>query len=199
MDGLGKLIVSAFKLVEIVPRMFIALGEGVADIIEGTAMEVVGAVEGTGTIIGDMITMAIYTSVFLFTYLMCFIKGLGNFKTCAPYYLAEIIGQILYLVPRIILFILGAFGFDSVGIEKRLWDWMEQLSDWTYVYLGFYLTHFPKDIRNKCYNCRRLKASAFVNKATYTIDDFLQTFDKDFLPGLQKIGSGAEPILSIFE
>ena len=61
-------------------------------------------------------------------------------------------------------FVSGKSKFGS-QIEKVLWDGLERVDIWTTQRFGFHIIYFSKSVRDKCFNCRRLKTSAFVSTA----------------------------------
>ena len=52
--------------------------------------------------------------------------------------------------------------------EKGLWDFLEDVDKWCIDNIGIHIIHFPKSIRETCFNCRRLKPTAFISKAQTT-------------------------------
>jgi hypothetical protein len=205
-DSFGKLdkindVTNSIKdAFEKIPKMFAALGVGLNDIFGGIGDEFNGVVDGVGDGFGDIITLIKYTFEFLFTYLMCGVKFMRNIHTCIFYYSLQAAGQIIYLPVRIMLWFLYAFiGFTSIyDTETYLWDEIEKVDTLCFTYLGFHFTHYPRNIRDDCYNCKRLKASALTNKANDIQYDFTEGISKKLTAGTDRIKRGADEILHIF-
>ena len=75
---------------------------------------------------------------------------------------------------------------------------LEKLDRFTIDRFGFHVIHFPKSVRDKCYNCRRLKPSAFVRKT----GEFVHDVKTDVIPlttgGLSKMFGGLGKIVNAF-
>jgi hypothetical protein len=108
-----------------------------------------------------------YASEFVFTYTVCGVKYISNIPNCIFYYLVDMFIQILYLPLRITIWILYAFlGINLYPTQKMIWKYVEQINGYVYGFTGFNIIRWPKNIRDQCYNCKRLKTSVLVNKAS---------------------------------
>ena len=95
-------------------------------------------------------------------YIMCAINGLLNLPNCFLWYVAEIMGTIIYLPFRITFYlldlILGSFGFPFKIQEKivdPLWWFLDDISHLMYDEFGIsHFVHFPDEIIKKCYTCK---------------------------------------------
>lgn len=81
----------------------------------------------------------------------CLIKRFQNFKSCFFWYLLEIIGQILYLPIRLIVW-MGGKSFRKY--EKKFWKIVYDVDCKIYDIGGFHVFHFPESVQQKCYDCR---------------------------------------------
>lgn len=81
----------------------------------------------------------------------CLIKRFQNFKSCFFWYLLEIIGQILYLPIRLIVW-MGGKTFSKY--EKKFWKFVYDVDCKIYDIGGFHVFHFPESVQQKCYDCR---------------------------------------------
>lgn len=113
-----------------------------------------------------------YIRLFVFSYLKCFIHYVSNLRYCMMYYLFEIVGHILYLPVAIVIFLLYCGGLPSYTWEKQAWDLVETLDTYVYGLSSIHISHYPKNIRNKCYNCKRLKPNVLTKRAKVLNDDF---------------------------
>lgn len=179
----------------------IQVGIGLARIFKGVAREMIElpAAITIGAIGASRFIQSLW--VFGISNFFCGMKLMGNFTSCALYYLLEIIGSILYLIPLLVFMVLdwltGARKLGSL-IENTIWSLLEKLDRMTIDNLGFHVIHFPKSVRDKCYNCRRLKPIAFVRKAT----DFASDINDPIIPlatgGIQDIFNGFKRIVNAF-
>jgi len=124
-----------------------------------------------------------------------------NFTSCIFYYILEIIGKILYFIPMLVFMMLdfiGGKGKIGSKIETNLWSLLEKLDRFTIDQFGFHIIHFPKSIRDKCYNCRRLKPRAFVRKTGEFVDDLTNDVIPLTTGGFVKMLGGFEKIINAF-
>ena len=194
----------AFALVPLIGLLIalaIEIGEGIYDIFTGVAQEFfefprgayIGAVSGA--------KMAHALGVFGITNFICGLKMLQNGTSCIGYYLLQILGKLFYLIPMIFVILLDfVSGKAKVGskMEKVLWDGLERVDIWTTHRFGFHIIYFSKSVRDKCFNCRRLKTSAFVRKT----GEFVNDMTEDVIPlttgGLSKMFGGFGKIMNAF-
>jgi len=75
---------------------------------------------------------------------------------------------------------------------------LEDADTWTSIKWNIHIIYFPKSVRDKCFNCRRLKTSAFVRKT----GEFVNDMTEDVIPlttgGLTKIFGGFGRIVNAF-
>lgn len=179
----------------------VQIGRGLGEIFAGVAREMIELPAGIA--IGALGVSRFIQTIWVFgiSNFFCGMKMMRNFTSCAIYYLLEIIGNILYLIPMLIFLVLDWISQDGkVGswIENKLWNRLEVIDRFTIDNLGFHIIHFPKSVRDKCYNCRRLKPVAFVRKAT----DFAKDINDPIIPlatgGIQGIFGGFSRIVNAF-
>jgi len=179
----------------------IQVGIGLARIFKGVAREMIElpAAISIGAIGASRFIQSVW--VFGISNFFCGMKLMDNFTSCALYYLLEIIGSILYLIPALVFMVLDWLtGGQKVGslIENTVWSLLEKLDRLTIDNLGFHVIHFSKSVRDKCYNCRRLKPMAFVRKAT----DFAADINDPIIPlatgGIQDMFTGFKRIVNAF-
>jgi hypothetical protein len=183
-------IVSAFAAAEL---------KAVTDLVQGTWKMFLGTlnvIPKIGDHLGDGI-YAIFT--FAITWIMCLFKNLSNFQVCGFYYVLEIIGQILYLPVRIFLWIAYKFGIDIYPMETKFWNTIEIVDSYSMRYLTFHISHYPKNIREKCYTCKRLKVSSLVNHSLPLVDVLVDDVPKQLVPGIMQIVKGAEELTHPFD
>ena len=179
----------------------IGVGEGLFQIFEGVAQEFIELPQGM--FIGAMSISRFVQTVWVFgiSNFFCGMKMMKNFTTCAFYYLLEIIGSILYLIPMLVFLVLDWLsGSAKAGsrIEYNIWYYLEKLDRFTIDHFGFHVIHFSKSVRDKCYNCRRLKPVAFVRKAGNFADDLNEHIIPLSTGGLMKVFDGFAKIVNAF-
>jgi len=62
-------------------------------------------------------------------------------------------------------------GIPADELETQFWMFMEDIDRMVVDASGYHIIHFPKDIRDKCFNCKRLKTSVLINKANDAFGD----------------------------
>jgi len=191
----------AIPFVMILITLAITAGGGLAQIFEGVGQEFIEFPQGAfiGVVSGAKLAHAL--GVFGISTFLCGMKSLENFTSCVFYYILDIIGKMLYFIPMLVFMMLdfvGGKGKIGSQIEINLWSLLEKLDRFTIDKLGFHVIHFPKSIRDKCYNCRRLKPTAFVRKT----GDFIDSVTNDVIPlttgGFGKMLGGFERIINAF-
>jgi hypothetical protein len=95
-------------------------------------------------------------------YLMCVITGFMNIPNCFLWYVAEIMGTIIYLPFRLVFYVLDlllySLGSDfsiKEDIVDKFWWFLDDISHLMHDELGIsHIVHFPDEIINKCYTCK---------------------------------------------
>jgi hypothetical protein len=178
------------------------LSQGVIEIFEGIGLTFVDGGKGVKYTFTGLGALIDYTAEYTATNIKCSVKLLKNFTDCFWYYALEILGKLIYFFLVKIWFIIAwiCSGFNNAiwEAEKGLWNFLESVDRKVIDYAGFHIIHYPKDIRDKCYNCRRLKQSVLPYKA----DEYKNTMNgpiKDlYLSGPKKMGQGGKKMLRAF-
>lgn len=172
--NIGRFVNDMIEDIKAVKYRFEMIGYGMRDILQGIFVESPKAVaEGIARGFLDIVTLFRYFGEFLRTYVMCGVKYMQNFHKCVLYYTLDSLGQILYVPVRLILWFLLVFlKRDLYGTADKVWGYLESLDSYIYRYLGFHISHYPKNVRDMCYNCKRLKVAAMSQKASDIKYDF---------------------------
>ena len=185
------------KLVEIpifiIPRLGkIATGvvDGLEDIFNGVVQEFEEFPKGAWYTVLDLSVLFQYTGTFLLSNFLCAMKAMSNIKSCFMFYLIEMMGTIMYSPIAIFIFILSLFRIPSYSWEKQFWDKMEVFDQFVYNYCQFHIIHYPKSIRETCYNCVRLKPTVFAQYISEFINDVEDPIFGLLFGGLEKMFSG---------
>ena len=92
------------------------------------------------------------------TYIMCGIKFIKNIYFCIFFYIFQILFYIIYLPVWLVMWGLKTFtGIDVFWIETRSWDGLRIVDGYTWHWLGFHIIYWPKNVRERCFTCVRLK------------------------------------------
>jgi len=135
---------------------------------------------------------------FSMSWMMCLFKNLSNMQTCIFYYLLEAIGQILYLPVRIFLWIASQLKIDLYPLETQFWDLIEYIDKIVLKAAGFHISHYPKNIREQCYNCKRLKISSLVDHSMPMVNDVTNVLPPALGPGVMKMITGGTQLMNPF-
>jgi hypothetical protein len=171
---------------------------GIVDILLGAGSVFIGMIESLGFFIPDFFDGVLFLFTFAITWMMCLFKNIANIQTCFFYYVLEIIGQILYLPIRIFLWVFYQFKIDLYPLEKGFWDVIEYLDEIVMNYLGFHICHYPKNIRELCYNCKRLKIKSLVEHTGPLATDVSERMPPLLMPGFMQMMKGGQEIMHPF-
>ena len=159
-----------------VPSRFANIGAGFDSVFKGVEEEFVAlgyAIELGYTSIASLI---FHASLYLRSYLDCATKMITNFGDCFFFYIFEVVGQVLYLPFRIIMWVfITFFSLSLYETEKKIWNSIYDLNDLLFPYLGFHIARYSKSVRDKCYTCVRLRDEVI----TFKKDQVDKTFKED--------------------
>lgn len=174
--------------------------QGITDVIIGLGEAFVGTLESLDIIIPDIFEGIITFGTFLLTNIICLARGIGSLPECIFFYIIDTIIQLIYLPIRVTLWFAYTFlRIDVYSIQNKLWDFVVRINDFVYGIIGIDLVYWPPSIRNKCYNCKRLKVSVMVNKADKLGDDFMNKIAPRIWPGIERVMQGAQEIMHPFD
>lgn len=203
------MIKSLLKMVAMIPKLILNVDGillfmvnsviGSVEIISGTSLALILGMESLVKGMNQMGTFILYVLEFILTHLLCFIKILFQAPSCIIWYVIEIFGKILYIAPTIVFSILDIIGLNGSSIEKTIWSWLESLDDIVYNFVGLNIIHFPFSIRNKCYNCRRLKMNAVGEQFSKTFHILGREFTQDASPGAKMMKGGGKRLMSALQ
>lgn len=163
---IGRFIKKVGKLFSAIGK----IGQGAVEVVGGVGQEVVSAPAGIYLTWVQAVIFIQTIWVFAITNLNCAMRMMNNASYCAFFYILDVLGQMFYLIPRLIIFVLNLVGMPANQWEKDIWDFLEDVDKWCIDHIGIHIIHFPKSIRDTCFNCRRLKPTAFISKAQKTAD-----------------------------
>jgi hypothetical protein len=182
-----------------VGHRFENIGKGFRHVFEGVGEEFTGLGVGLSLGTNDISLLIQYIFIYLGSLIGCGVYFLSNLKGCIFYYLIEVIGQLLYLPVRILVWIFKQFKVDLQSPLDKFWKAMEAVDNQCMYYAGFHIIHYPKNVRTKCYVCKRLKQSVIVNKANDIDYDFKVALPEILNRGVKTIETGGREIKSFFD
>jgi hypothetical protein len=183
------------KIFDIIPRV----GRGLGQIFNGVQREFTGLPLGIWYGALDTSVFIQYVWEFAFTNFTCGMKLMNNIFSCIIYYILDAIGQILYILPRLLFWIIDKFA-PKLGtqIETTIWNYLDKIDRFTITHFGFHIIHFSKSVRNMCYNCKRLKPTVFVNQAIGIVDDLVDPILPLAVGGVVEMVNGLSTIVNAF-
>jgi hypothetical protein len=167
-----SLIPMIVKFILSLPQRFAHIAAGIINIFFGIAVELKDLGVVTGIVLIDFFIFIEYTWEFIKTYTICSLYFLSNITRCIFYYIIDIVGILLYLPVRIFLYIFYVLGVNLYSVETQIWDGLEKLDSIILGYTGIHIIHWPKSIRDQCYNCKRLKINIYAGTIMNLVDDF---------------------------
>lgn len=180
---LTEIFNKAKQAFEEIPNRFSRFGRAFDHIFIGIGEEVTGLFDGIGDGFVDIGQLIEYSGIFVFTYMACGVKLIRNLHKCMFYYALQAAGQMFYLPMRIILWVFSNLGADMYSTEAWVWNNLEELDSAFFESTGVHFMHFSLEVRENCYNCRRLKKEALKKKAS--------DIDRDFRVGIkEKLNKG---------
>ena len=140
------------------------IGRGFEEIADGIGELVTEVPTGLFHAFLDGSEFLQYVGVFLFTNFVCMMKSMKNMTSCIFFYLFDAFLLLCYVPIAIFLFLVSFILPSVYDMEKSFINGAEKVDKYWFGFFKFHLFHYPKTIRDKCYNCRRLKPTVFVNK-----------------------------------
>jgi len=181
-----------------IPRRFSMFGSAFSHIFIGIGEEVTGLFSGIGDGFMDIGELFKYSGILVFTYVECGVKLIGNLHRCMFYYALETLGKIAYLPFRILLWGLNRCGIDLYSVEKKIWDTLEWLDGNLFRLTRVHFMHYTIDVRNMCYNCKRLKTSALDRRAKRIDDDFRTGIKRKLNKGIDTLRNAGDEFKGAF-
>lgn len=191
-DGIFKGILAVVDFINMTASRFKQMGKGLNDIFTGLFVTETTAL-GKGLQIGfDNIGILLkWTGEFIFSYITCGVQYIQNLHKCIAFYLIDAMMHIWYMPVRLILWSIKNFiGVDIYFVEKLVWDKIYEADSFVYRYLGMHFAHYPKGIRDQCYNCKRMKIDALKGKVKQINYDFSTKLPNLLQSGVKEMQAG---------
>jgi hypothetical protein len=195
-----KLLPMIIKFILTLPQRFANIMVGLINIFFGVAVELKDLGVVSGIVFIDFFIFMMYTWEFVRTYTICGVQFAGNITNCIFYYIVDMIVNFLILIfVQIPLWIL--FKFLGISLYKEVQqasNALEQLDQIIFGYVGFHIIYWPKNVRDKCYNCKRLKMSVYVGKIMSLVDDFTIKIPAIIIKGIPYLKGAFDNLMQIF-
>lgn len=188
----------AGKAFEQIPKRFNAFGNGFKRVFDGIGQEFQGLGDGLHDSFDNIGDLLKYCSLFVFSYIECGVRMIQNLHNCILYYALQSIGQIIYLPIRFYIWIFSMAGIDLTPTETIIWNYIEWFDGVVFKYMKFHFAHYPRNIRDQCYNCKRMKQSTVVNIAKKIDTNFRTDIPHKLKDGVETIQQGGDGILKAF-
>tara|TARA_B100001093_G_scaffold80126_1_gene71525 strand:- start:20323 stop:21285 length:963 start_codon:yes stop_codon:yes gene_type:complete len=174
--GLDNMLINFIRIVCFLNKTHCRLRnlfEAFDNLFQGIAEEFITLGQAIEMGFNSVTELVFYFGVFIGSYIACVGNLIVNFIPCLPFYIASIIGYILYLPIQITLWVCKTFiSWDLYSTEKRIWKGLKTMNDTLFPILGFHFMHFPKWVRQNCYSCIRLKTSVMKEAKNETDNVF---------------------------
>lgn len=180
------------------PQRFANIFAGIINIMLGVAMELKSVGIVSGIVLTDFFVFLEYTWELIRTYMICAPKMIANLTSCLIYYMCDFFGIVLYLPVRIFLSLLKIFGVNLYPIEKQIWDGIERIDRLIFTAVGFHIIHWPKNVRDQCYNCKRLKLTVYADRILDIVDDFTVTIPSIMVEGIRYLKKALVNVNEVF-
>ena len=90
----------------------------------------------------------------LFKTVKCSLTWFSNFRQCFFWYFLEIIGQIIYLPFRFLIWLITYMGiYDLECVERDFWSGVSDVDCFIYSLVDFHLFRYSEEVMEKCYSC----------------------------------------------
>jgi len=179
---------------------FIQMGKGMNDIFKGLFVtEMNGLGEGLRLGFSNIGELLKWSGEFIFSYINCGVHYIQNLQRCIFFYMVDSFGQIMYIPIRILLWFMKTFLFrDMYPLENMVWDILERADQYIFQYTGVHISHYPKNIRDLCYNCKRMKVDALKDKVKQINYDFSHKMPELLQAGVIEMQGGSNEFAGAF-
>jgi hypothetical protein len=204
-DGIVAKITDGFKVItdffnDFVKRMK-KMGDGIKNIFGGIGTEFTGLGQGLNLGFTNIGVLFKWTGEFIFSYITCGVQYISNLHRCIFFYILDVLGQLSYAIFfRFPIWLINiAFKYDLTPANDNMWKELDTLDKKIYGFAGFHIIHYTKQIRDLCYNCKRMKIDALKNKVQEINNDFLVKMPELLNKGVVEIKSGGDDFMGAFK
>lgn len=195
-----KMIPMIINFIMTLPQRFANIMVGLVNIFFGVAVSLKDIGVISGIVFIDFFVFMMYTWEFIRTYTICGVQFAGNITNCIFYYIIDMIVNFLILifVHLPLWLLLNFLGINLYNDVKKMSDLLEKLDQIVFNYVGFHIIHWPKNVRDKCYNCKRLKMGVYAGKIMGLVDDFTIKIPAIIIKSIPYLKGAFENLLQVF-
>ena len=174
-DGIAYMIETFKRIIcflASVPKRIQNINAGFENIFNGINAEFDAIGKSFVMGVDSISLLGLYVGEYITTQSSCAFKFASNFFSCVFFYLMDIIiycvKTVIYLIVQTVYWIIFTiFNIDISYVEQQFYEALGVFDKITAPYIGFSILNinWPKNIRERCYLCKRLKSSAVKNKA----------------------------------
>lgn len=199
-DGVNEGFKKFMKFFDDFAKKFLKIGTGLGKIFKGAFVEApTGIGNGLKQGFDDVGMLFSWTGEFLLSYLTCGIQYIENLHRCIFYYALDVIAKLFYSPVTIFLWLVWEFGeTDLYKTHDKIWDTIYAIDADFYDLFGFHFAHYPKNVKNMCYNCKRLKILALKNKSNQIDYDFKYNLPNMLNDAKNTINDGSKDFFGAF-
>jgi hypothetical protein len=176
------------------------MGDGLRDIFGGIGTEFTGLGEGLRLGFTNIGVLFKWVGEFVFSYIMCGVQYIQNLHRCIFFYVLDSVLHLTYIPVRIFLWIISiaSNGNKAYELEEQLWKIIYDGDSYVYGLTGIHYAHYPKNIRDLCYNCRRMRVTALKNKVQEINNDFNVKMPNLLRKGVVEMQNGGDRFKGAF-
>jgi len=190
--GIGKILTNVLGLA----KFFVNLSTGTLFLVTGAIMAVSLSIMSIMKGFWEWFVLTLYIIEFSLSHLFCFMKILFTAPSCLLWYALETFGKILYLCTfGLLIGIMALFGIDLKPAEAAMWRMLMYLDRIVFGLIGYHFLHFPRWVRDLCYNCKRLKTSTVGSQFARLSEVVLKDVPNDAKPGLSLMEKGGSQFI----
>jgi hypothetical protein len=195
-----EMIPMIIKFIITLPQRFGNILTGLLNIFFGVAVALKDVGVISGIVFIDFFILMMYSWEFVRTYTICGVQFAGNITNCIFYYIIDIIVNFLTLlfVHLPLWLLLNFLGINLYKEMQKMYDMLEKLDQIILNYVGFHIIHWPKNVRDKCYNCKRLKMSVYAGKIMGLVDDFTIKIPAIIIKSIPYLKGALNNLMQIF-
>jgi len=200
-NGVFSILNTVVHFINETAARFIEMGKGLNDIFTGLFVTETNAL-GQGLKLGfnNIGILLKWVGEFLFSYITCGVQYIQNLHRCIFFYGLDAVLHMSYLPVRLFLWQISSLSNNNsvYKLEKMVWDKIYEGDAILYKYLGIHYAHYPKNIRNSCYNCKRMRVDALKNKVQEINYDFGTKMPSLLQKGVIEMQDGSKTFAGAF-
>jgi len=200
-DGFYEVLFIVVNFINETASRFIQMGNGMNKIFTSLFVTETNAL-GQGLKIGfnNIGELMKWSGEFVFSYINCGVQYIQNMHRCIYFYALDTVGYLLYTIfIEIPLWIMKTFlRMDLYRTLDKLWEKVYEADKYVFGLTGFHIAHYPKNVRDLCYNCKRMKVNALKNKVNQINYDFNQKLPDLLQSGIKGMQDGSNEFKTAF-